>query len=268
MTRLLHISDLHFGRLTRPLALEPLIEAIAELAPDAFVVSGDLVEWGECPWMWRPAAAFLSRLEAPLAVVPGNHDVPRLHLVQRALDLWHGFDRFVRPAADTVVEVPGATIVCLATPRRWTPDLGQVDRGQLRFARQSFEAAPADHLRAVAMHHGLAQISRGPLRDCVHGARYATWAFADMGADLVMTGHNHFPHLAQLGPGDGRQFLWSQAGTAGAGRRRPWREQRRSFSLVEADAEWLRVQWWFYESASGRFVPEESHPYRRRPSSP
>ena len=41
MTRILHISDLHFGAVNTRL-LEPLLELARHMQPDAIIVSGDL----------------------------------------------------------------------------------------------------------------------------------------------------------------------------------------------------------------------------------
>lgn len=78
MTRLIHLSDLHFGA-TTPALLDPLCEMVAELAPDMVVVSGDLTQRAR-PAQFAQAAAFMARLPAPVLAIPGNHDVPLWNL--------------------------------------------------------------------------------------------------------------------------------------------------------------------------------------------
>jgi predicted phosphodiesterase len=73
--RVAHLSDLHVGK--RSAIPERLAQVVAELnvrAPDLVVVTGDVAESGDRAALFDRAAAVLSHLEAPLVVVPGNHD--------------------------------------------------------------------------------------------------------------------------------------------------------------------------------------------------
>ena len=85
MRRVVHISDLHFGRTDGQL-VAALIRQTRELMPDLFVVSGDLTQRART-WQFQEARHFLDALDRPTIVVPGNHDVPLENL----------FDRFFRP---------------------------------------------------------------------------------------------------------------------------------------------------------------------------
>src|SRR5436190_18217785 len=85
MRTLLHLSDLHFGRVD-PVLLEPLGAFARELAPDVVVVSGDLTQRARSE-QFRQARRFLDGQPSPQIVVPGNHDVP----------LRNPFARFIAP---------------------------------------------------------------------------------------------------------------------------------------------------------------------------
>src|SRR5204863_388865 len=74
-TRLLHISDLHTGSLESPDVERALVQLIKRVDPELVVASGDLTNRGRRSEHER-AAALLRRLEKPLVVVPGNHDIP------------------------------------------------------------------------------------------------------------------------------------------------------------------------------------------------
>lgn len=71
MTRILHLSDLHFGLERQPL-VDPLLDRINGARADLVVVTGDLTHRGRSA-QFAQAAAFLRRIEAPLLAVPGNH---------------------------------------------------------------------------------------------------------------------------------------------------------------------------------------------------
>ncbi|WP_223427880.1 metallophosphoesterase family protein [Tateyamaria pelophila] len=74
MKRLLHVSDLHFGR-DRPELLSPLIDKINTLAPDLVAISGDLTQRARAAQFAR-ARELIDRIESLVLVVPGNHDTP------------------------------------------------------------------------------------------------------------------------------------------------------------------------------------------------
>ncbi|HSW84304.1 MAG TPA: metallophosphoesterase, partial [Usitatibacter sp.] len=83
MRTIVHLSDLHFGRVDREL-LQPLTDRVHALEPHVVVVSGDLTQRAR-PDQFREAKAFLDSLPRPQVVVPGNHDVPLYNVFQRLL---------------------------------------------------------------------------------------------------------------------------------------------------------------------------------------
>ena len=83
MRTLVHLSDLHFGRVNAQL-INPLIKVIKEIKPDLVAVSGDLTQRARS-WQFREAKAFLDELPQPQIVVPGNHDVPLHNVFARFL---------------------------------------------------------------------------------------------------------------------------------------------------------------------------------------
>lgn len=83
MTRILHLSDLHFGY-ERTALVEPLLDRINAARADLVVVTGDLTHRGRSA-QFAQAAGFLRRIEAPLIAVPGNHDIPLYKLADRMM---------------------------------------------------------------------------------------------------------------------------------------------------------------------------------------
>lgn len=68
MTRIVHISDLHFGRTDVEL-LDPLVAAVNAARPDLVAVTGDFTQRARNS-QYRDAQAFLARFEAPWLAVP------------------------------------------------------------------------------------------------------------------------------------------------------------------------------------------------------
>ncbi|MEO7360584.1 MAG: metallophosphoesterase, partial [Gemmatimonadaceae bacterium] len=115
--KLLHISDIHFGRPHVP-AHVAAVEAFAAAREfDAIVVSGDMATraW---PREFRQAKVFLDRMRAlaPLLVVPGNHDTAWWFGVLNIgiPPLIHGaYRRYIEKDLEPTLQVPGVTIVGL-----------------------------------------------------------------------------------------------------------------------------------------------------------
>jgi len=90
---ILHVSDLHFGRID-PATLEPLLAAAKEIRPHVVVVSGDLTQRARA-WQFREARDFLAALPQPQVVVPGNHDVPLYNVALRFADPLANYRRYI-----------------------------------------------------------------------------------------------------------------------------------------------------------------------------
>ena len=93
MRTIVHLSDLHFGRLDVRI-IEPLVQRIDSIRPDLVAISGDLTQRARRR-QFREARAFLDKLSFPTLVVPGNHDVPLFNVAERLLDPFRGYRRFV-----------------------------------------------------------------------------------------------------------------------------------------------------------------------------
>ncbi|HSS42172.1 MAG TPA: phosphodiesterase [Solirubrobacterales bacterium] len=78
-TLLVQLSDLHIGGNENGMDPVPRLDAVIEAVralpnrPDAVLVSGDLTDDGAAEG-YRLVREMLARLEAPLHVIPGNHD--------------------------------------------------------------------------------------------------------------------------------------------------------------------------------------------------
>ncbi len=260
MVTLLHISDLHFGRAHASKLADAILEAEDRIRPHAVVCSGDLVEWSGTDRPWREVRAFLQRLVSPRLVIPGNHDIERLNLFNRLIKPLGRYRRFVHHEPDPVVEVPGAVLAGIGTPRRWSIDLGHVSTAQLNRVRQAFAKAGKGVLKVVAMHHGLLTPHRGLFRGHVWGAERARRELLAMGADLVLSGHSHFPHAERLSDETGRSLIWAQAGTAGSPRYSRRRCLRNSFSVIRRELGQLLIEWWYYDERKRTFEPQDVQP--------
>src|SRR5215204_973472 len=93
MRSILHLSDLHFGRVN-PVLLEPLMTTVREVEPDVVAISGDLTQRARSH-QFQQARAFLDALPTPQIVVPGNHDIPLHNLFARFVEPLTKYRRYI-----------------------------------------------------------------------------------------------------------------------------------------------------------------------------
>jgi 3',5'-cyclic AMP phosphodiesterase CpdA len=278
-----HISDLHFGRPAVAERLDALKEYIAQIRPNAVAVSGDLTQ--RCSNReFSNARAYLDDLGeiAPYTVVPGNHDIRWLGAVARNLGLAglfrkqaHKYSRYTKHISDDLspsLEVPGVVIAGVNTAHgitrgsitRRLRDLGVI--GQVRHAdvvrvREIFEHAAPDSARIVMMHHNPI---RGQLsgRHGLANTEQALHAFADLGTELILCGHDHQDAIHTIEKG-AHGLIISTAGTI-SNRIRPGRAS--SFNLVEIEDHEIHITAHAWRQGRG-FIPSEDRAFPRRTAS-
>lgn len=205
MTTVLHISDLHFGHPAVPEQYEALEAMIAEGHYDVVAISGDVSQRARAGEFQR-ARAFIRHVErvSRTIVVPGNHDVAWWHAplgLGNDEHLLAKYRTYIGRDPEPVLRVPGATFVGLNTshgvttrtltwnPRQWSI-IGYLSRAQVERARTAFAESPDGDARIIVMHHNPV---KGELsqRHGLKNTRKVLGAFAEMGVDLVMCGHDH-----------------------------------------------------------------------------
>ncbi|MBV9880503.1 MAG: metallophosphoesterase [Gemmatirosa sp.] len=205
MTSILHVSDLHFGRPAVPAQIDAIEALIQARGFDVVAVSGDLSQRARAGEFQR-AKVFLrdaGRVSRTI-VVPGNHDVmwwkaPLGIGDERAV--YESYRKYIDADLEPVLRVPGATFVGLNTSqgvRRQTLTwnvrdisiIGHLHKRQIERAQREFEASPAADARVIVMHHNPV---KGELSQR-HGLKNTPrilGAFAEIGVDLVLCGHDH-----------------------------------------------------------------------------
>ena len=200
-----HVSDVHFGHPAVPEVYESLEAMIQERRYDVVAVSGDLSQRARAGEFQR-ARVFLKHAEqvSQVVVVPGNHDVAWWKAplgFGDASALLKNYRRFISEDLEPVLRIPGATFVGLNTAQgvtrhtlswrlREASVIGHLTREQLERARSEFDASPAGDARVMVIHHNPV---KGELsqRHGLKNTRKILGAFADMGVDLVLCGHDH-----------------------------------------------------------------------------
>jgi 3',5'-cyclic AMP phosphodiesterase CpdA len=252
MRRVVHISDLHFGR-TDERVVAALIRQLRELAPNVLVVSGDLTQRARAR-QFQEARRFLSTWDGPKIVVPGNHDVPLENL----------FDRFFRPFAKyrkyitenmspTFVDKELA-IIGINTARSFTRASGNINDRQIEAAREFFCNVDPNALKIVVTHHPFDIPESLTDKYLLRRSAHAIAALATCQADLYLAGHSHVP-FAVLSE---RRYtvahhtaLIVQAGTSLSTRTRA---APNSFNLIHVYRPAMTVEHFQWDLQSDQFV--------------
>lgn len=270
MIEILHLSDLHFGDPFLPDRAGAARDLARRREPDLVVVSGDLTQRARRP-EFEAAAGFLAEFGAPVAVTPGNHDVPLYRVWERVFAPYRGYRRCISEDLDAVHRVEGLTTVCLNSSRRFTLDNGRLTSRQLAFAEEAFADAPEADLRALVTHHHLAPPPDLESRHSVMpGARRALRRLTDAGVHLVMAGHMHRSYIGDsldFFPEDSRDraVVIVQCGTTTSERGRGRESQRNSLNVIRADTEEIFVTHYLWRRSRRRFEPHSEHRFGVRP---
>lgn len=240
MTRLVHLSDLHYGK-DRAELEAPLLEAVRRIDPDLVVVSGDFTQRARVRQFDR-ARAFLDRLCCPWLAVPGNHDTPLDNLWVRLTAPWKRYRQAIDPDLEPRYQDAATVVVGVNTVNRFSWQRGRLSARRITRACAGLQAA-GDRARLVVLHHPL---QHGPEVDkrLMRGAALALERFADCGAQIVLSGHLHNTVVAPFRAYPGLLFV--QAGTSLSRRQRG---EPNTFNLLEIGGNAVTVETWGAEGA-------------------
>lgn len=261
MTKILHLSDLHFGCEHRHM-VEPLAEALRATEADLLVVSGDLSHRARGPQFWE-AQRFLAGLRLPVLLVPGNHDMPLHNLIARAFFPFRSYRRHAAKVLTPGLRLQGVRLLGLNTadPSRWR-------RGLLREAEvaaliATLSRRPETGPVILVCHHPLRVPpgyqpgeTRGPVEAALE-------RLADLGVRIVLSGHLHHWSIGTGITADQPQRIFHlQVGTALCAREG---ESEHGFALLEIEGDRLAVTRHLWQERSAAFRPDPALAYHFGP---
>ena len=259
MRTLVHLSDLHFGRIDQAL-LAPLARRVQALAPQVVVVSGDLTQRAKSA-QFRDARRFLDALPGALVVVPGNHDVPFYNLFQRFAQPLAKYRRYISPDLEPAYVDDEIAVVGVNTARSSVFKGGRINAAQIARVRERLCALDTHITKLVVTHHPFDLPEGANARQLVGRARAAMAMFASCGADILLAGHLHASHAgdtsARYKIGDFAALV-VQAGTATSVR---GRGEANSFNLLRLDAGGVQIE--RYDWTGADFAPAATSTFAR-----
>ena len=250
MRTIIHLSDLHFGRVD-PAILGPLVKFISAVKPDVVAISGDLTQRARTT-EFMAAREFLASIPFPQIVVPGNHDVPLHNIVSRFARPLDRYLRYINADlqpfyADSEIVVAGVN-----TARAWTWKDGRINWSQLEKLRAVLQAAPSHVTKIVVTHHPF-DLPAGASGRVVGRSRLAMKILAECGVDLLLAGHFHIADTGQTAkrykmPGYSAIIVSSGTSTSTRGRGQP-----NSFNVIRIERPDITIERRMWLPDSGAF---------------
>lgn len=256
MRKLVHLSDIHFGRIDYAI-VEQVIVKINKLNPDLTVVSGDLTQRARSE-QFREAKDFLDKLPKPQIVVPGNHDVPLYNVFDRFFSPLEKYKKYITEDLEPFYRDEELAVIGINTARSLTIKDGSISTEQIAEIRERMCSLDHKMLKIVVTHHPFDLPEGFDEEDIVDNADKAMPQIADCGADVFLSGHLHVSRISHTANryklDSGRNALVIQAGTATSTR---GRGEANSFNFVEFEHPYLTVKKFECQNPDMDFVQVE-----------
>ena len=248
MKTLVHLSDLHFGKVDAAL-LDPLHDLIHQIAPDVLVVSGDLTQRAKSE-QFEQAKAWLDTLPGPQIIVPGNHDISLYNVFRRFLQPLTRYKRYITDDLDPFYVDEEIAVLGVNTARSLTFKDGRVNKEQIA--------------SIIVTHHPFDLPHTEDDDDLVDRAPMAMKAFAETGVDLLLSGHMHVSHSGNTQDRyriSEYAALVIQAGTATSTR---GRGETNSFNVVRVEQDRVEVDRYGWDIVGMQFSLMKTEPFLRQ----
>lgn len=256
MRKLVHLSDLHFGRVDYGV-VEPLIETVNEMKPDVVAVSGDLTQRARSH-QFVEARKFLDALPTPQIIVPGNHDVPLYNFVARFTQPLMKYRRHITDDLEPFHADDEVAILGINTARSLTTKYGRINERQIEAIRARMCSFGDEMTKIIVTHHPFDLPEGHDSRELVGRAELAMQALASCGADVLLAGHLHIGHTGHTAARykiEGHSALVISAGTATSTRSRG---EPNSFNLIRIQHPYIKVERLTWQAEAKRFAPSSS----------
>lgn len=262
--RIAHLSDVHFGAISHPSVVGALVTEINLAEVDLVVISGDLTQRARSE-EFAAAREMIEAFEAPVLVVPGNHDVPAWwhHPIERIM---HPTRRYRKAITETLTprfSTRGLSVFGLSSAYGLTIKGGKIRGEHLVAMRAFFRQQPPEAVRVLVLHHHLRRLTALGSHDVARGARDALRNAGECGVDLILCGHLHtsvVEHAEVVPPSEadphGHRVVIASAGTATSSRGRRDDREVNFYNQVAITPDRIAVEERRFDPDGNRFETE------------
>lgn len=201
-TRVVHLSDFHLGKAREPdefAVADAILETVDGLSADVVVVSGDLVHVPDDAVALSWIEGRFDNLEAPVVVVPGNHDVANPDRPEAFMRHYGLFPRYETHAGVGFALFDSFCGLPFGEREEWElelfRDLGHLALGEI--STDQFESL-VDSLEApwvAVLHHHVHEDPEDPrnersMKPLLNSRAFLAWC-ESFGCSAILHGHKH-----------------------------------------------------------------------------
>ncbi|HXD21043.1 MAG TPA: metallophosphoesterase [Vicinamibacterales bacterium] len=263
MRTIVHLSDLHFGRVN-PVVVDVVRDTVRRLEPDLVAVSGDFTQRARSK-QFSEARAFLESLPRPQLIVPGNHDVPLHNVFARFFNPLGGYRHHMTDDLRPHYIDHEIAVIGTDTTRSFTIGGGGIRRRELRRIRELMKQADRSAVTILVAHHPFDEPHAGAAFGRARPGAEAVEQLAADGIDVFLTGHLHVtfagPTAKRYRIG-GRSAIVVEAGTATSTR---VRGEPNAFNVLRIERQAIAVEHLVWNAASRAFVRGEVQRFTHSP---
>ena len=265
LTRVLHLSDLHFGSGDDAAIERGAPVLIDRFKPELVIASGDLSHRG-LESQLASASRFLRSLGPPVLAIPGNHDIPYTFPAR----FTRSFREFEQQweTTEPTYSSPTLHVIGLNSVRPWRHQSGGLRTTKLEEAEERLRQADADAFQIVVLHHHLIGAPWRSGKKPVARRNHVLASLVEAGADLILAGHIHQAAISER-----HEFEISRGGERGAvvsvapglGQPRPKRQgEARGVHVYEIADDVLRVRTFVWQDTDWALTAERRFPRGRQ----
>jgi 3',5'-cyclic AMP phosphodiesterase CpdA len=266
LTRVLHLSDLHFGAGDDGAIERGAPVLIERFEPELVIASGDLSHRGREQQL-AAASRFLHSLGPPVLAIPGNHDIPYTFPAR----FTRSFVEFERQweTTEPTYSSPTLHVIGLNSVRPWRHQSGGIRSAQLARAEERLREAQPGAFQVVVLHHHLVGAPWRSRKKPVARRNHVLAGLVAAGANLILAGHIH-----QAAVSERREFEISRGDESGVvvsiapglGQPRPRRQgEARGVHVYEVDEGCLRVRTFVWRDTDWGLTAERKFPRGPKP---
>lgn len=262
--KIAHISDLHFGKIAHPDIVDALIGEVDHADIELITISGDLTQRARRR-EYLAAQEMLARIDRPVLVVPGNHDVyPWWRPISRIFRPLARYRAFMGDDLTPTFERDGLSVLGLNSAHGRTVKGGLIGDEVHEHVGTHFSSVSASVFKVLVLHHHLTQIQAIEGHDIARNAQKTLEVASDTGVDLILCGHLHVSHVEPFAmkPG-GHHVVIASAGTATSSRGRDTNRDTNYYNVVTVGRDSFQVEERKFDLTTRRFVSEAVREFER-----
>jgi len=255
---IVHISDPHFGTEDRQI-VNVLLSEINSLSPELVVISGDLTQRA-LNKQFKKAKDFITKINSPKIVIPGNHDIPLYNLFKRYFSSFDKYKRFIYPVKYPEHKTDKLVVVGVNTSTPFRSQSGRIKEEDIEYLKKYFALIEPTVIKGVVVHHNIIPYSGLKGSSVLGNNEIFLKEMNDLGVNLIFAGHLHKSTTKSYKNNEeNKETILLQAGTCISKR---LRHEENTFLIIKTDKQSINITSKVYNGS--KFISGDVENYNRK----